>query len=112
MLRGCTGSVAHGPSFQERERGTVGSAGDHGALALLPIATADPSSWGRQSALPEQRHLSGKRLSRRQKFVLEKLIFVGRLCKTCVSSGYKILGSEPEQAARQSLKKFLAFDGQ
>src|ERR1700730_2412893 len=23
-------------------------------------------------------------------------IFVGRLCKTCVSSGYKILGSEPE----------------
>src|SRR5882757_5165047 len=24
-----------------------------GALALLPIATADPCSWGRKSALPE-----------------------------------------------------------
>src|SRR3979490_2949316 len=24
-----------------------------GALALLPIATADPCSWGRESALPE-----------------------------------------------------------
>src|SRR5437868_5018105 len=64
-----------------------------GALALLPIATADPCFWGRKSALPE-----GAKSS----------FFVGRLCKTCALSGYKILGSEPDWKARQSLKKFLA----
>src|SRR6267154_1154881 len=66
-----------------------------GALALLPIATADPCSWGRKAALP-----GGAKSS----------FFVGRLCKTCALSGYKILGSEPDWKARQSLKKFLASD--
>src|SRR6266404_6987742 len=91
-LRGCTRCVARGLSFQERkfQEPTPITAG---ALALLPIATADPCSWGRKSALPE-----GAKSS----------FFVGRLCKTCALSGYKILGSEPDWKARQSLKKFLA----
>src|ERR1700724_1265014 len=68
------------------ERGTVAARAIAArSLALLPIATADPCSWGGEIS-------SRKRIFRRQKFVLETLIFVGRLCKTCVSSGYKILG--------------------
>src|SRR5882762_1355492 len=65
-LRGCTGCVARGLSFQEREfqepkevteRGTVAARAITAlALALLPIATADPCSWGRKLALPEERN--------------------------------------------------------
>src|SRR6267154_499764 len=87
-LRGCTRCVARGLSFQERKFQEPGEVAEQrygggapiraGALALLPIATADPCSWGRKSALPE-----GAKSS----------FFVGRLCKTCVLSGYKILGS-------------------
>src|SRR5438309_1759066 len=75
---------------------TVRRRADYGGRArALAHRDSGPMFWGRKSALSEGAKSSS---------------FVGRLCKTCALSGYKILGSEPDWKARQSLKKFLASD--
>src|SRR6267143_5987122 len=104
-LRGCTRCAAQGLSFQERrfqeprevaERATAAARRSRRARSLAHHDSG-PIFLGAEIGAPWR---SGN------------LIFVGRLCKTCVLSGYKMLGSEPDWTARQSLKKFLAFDSQ
>src|SRR6202030_2032995 len=83
-------------SRAELSRAHGGGASDHCVLArALAHREGGPIFLGGGNRRSQSSEISSrKRLSPGQKFVLEMLVFVGRLCKTCVSSGYKILGSE------------------